>query len=622
MLLAGGALLAALCAASCAGRGERYAASSGRLPDSGSPAVALGNLRVGSDPSPGQVELVRFLFGEEPDPTLGLIKPVDVALFGDQVLACDAALLGILRADTRAGYQALPIAETPRLPAALAVHGDSVLLADAAGAVLRFDARGGLRQRYALPADTRPFRPSGLLVLDDELWIANAAAHTLEIFGLERGELRRSIGGRGSGPGRFAVPVGLAATPEGQVCAVDMLGCRVEVFDRAGVWQRDIGGPGDRLGRFGRPRDVAVGPDGVVFVSDAASQRVHAFSPAGTPLAMFGGPEDGDDALVLPGGLAIAACGVAAERAAPPGFEPRYCVLVAEQIARPGIRVFAWRGPQGDDPRSSSVAATRPPPTVANPHWTADGCGSCHETRDGVILPIEPRGVDALCLKCHDGEQAIDEPHPIGRPAAGSRTQAPPDWPLIDGRLTCLTCHDIRRHCDAAAIRPMQNSALVRGFDAQAPTRSCTQCHTAELWRINPHRAQSSEALDRAACTFCHTHATELDRSGVRRGDARLRDSSSGLCLTCHTMHADPAPRGHLGAELTSAVQAALERPGSAGRLPMSDERVTCFSCHNPHAAETFPAGTPLAIRSDRPEDAKKSLRAAHIELCLHCHPR
>lgn len=584
--------------------------------------MALGNLRVGQAPSPGQADLVRFLFGEEPDPTIGLVKPVDVALVGDRILACDAALLGILRADARSGYLPFPIGESPRMPSALAASGESVLLADAEGSVLRYDASGALRQRYVLPTAERAFRPSGLLVLHDELWVANAAAHTLEVFDLETGQLRRSIGGRGSTPGRFAIPLGLAGTPNGEICVVDMLGCRVQLLDSSGAWQRDIGGPGDRLGRFGRPRDVAVGPDGVIFVSDTASQRVHAFSPGGTPLAMFGGPEDGADALVLPGGLAIGPRGVVAEHAAPADFDTAYSVLVAEQIARPGIRVFAWRGVPAEDTRVVAVRAYRPPPSVANPHWSADGCGSCHVTHDGSIEPLEPRRVDAVCLKCHDGVQSIDEAHPIGRVAVGPRTQAPPNWPLIDGRLTCLTCHDIRRHCDTSAVRPLENASLVRGFDAERPTQSCTQCHTADVWRINPHRAQPTESLDRATCTFCHTRANELERTGQRSGDARLRDASSGLCLNCHTMHADPAPRGHLGAELTPEVRTALKRPSSVDLLPVSGEHVTCYTCHNPHAATTFPAGTMLAARSERPEDAEKSLRAAHIELCLHCHPR
>lgn len=627
--------------------------------------LPLGNLITGAPPTAGQVALAEFLFGAAPEPPLAIIKPVALATQGGELRVSDGALRAVLRvAPAASGLTAAPLAEPPLLPAALCVgeQGDLLVVDAETNDVKQYAASGALRRR--LRVGDGPFRPAGAAFVGDEVWVSNAAAHRIEVFDAGGAHVR-SIGERGRGRGAFGLPLALAALPAGDVAVVDMLTARVQVLARDGSWRREIGGPGDRIGRFGRPKALAVGPDGVVFVVDAASQRVHAFAADGRPLLSFGDASDGPLALVIPAGITILTAPPTAQRAPPAGVTPDYYVLVAEQMADPGVRVYGWRGPRELPVVAPAVAAARrpaqrPAPTVENPHWRADGCRSCHVLDGAAPQPIAPERVDALCVSCHDGRRAIDDAHPIGWPAAGSRTHPPPsDWPLVDGRVGCLTCHDIRRHCATEAARPAENPALVRGFDARDPFASCTNCHVADAWRVNPHRmvvagahgatdehatggrpnaAHAGGGASRQNCGFCHQSTPPTPPDGIARGDARLRDATSKLCLGCHTMHADPAPHGHLEALATPAILATLlaaEQQTLAARgwsrpadmpasqsvlLPLNDGRVNCATCHNPHAPELFGTNSPLGARSAAAADARKALRVEHLQLCFHCH--
>ncbi|MBK9128042.1 MAG: hypothetical protein IPM13_09600 [Phycisphaerales bacterium] len=611
--------------------------ASGSRADPASPyVVSLGNLTFGQPPTPTEVKLAEFLFGAPPEPPLGLVKPVDIAATAGGLLVSDSALQSVLAWSAGAGVlDVVPLPRSAPAPSALALapNGDR-LVADVRGPVVRISGDGQVRTRYDAPG---PLRAGGLACVDDQLWVTNLATHRIEVFDLESGRHIRSLGQRGTQPGSFGLPIGIAYA-QGQVYVVDMLNARVQVFDRDGQHKRNFGGPGNRIGYFGRPKGVAVGPDGTVFVTDAASQCVHAFDRDGKPLIAFGGTADRELALVLPAGITIWSSDISTERRAPNGFQPAYYVLVAEQIVRPGVRVYAWAG--RTKPLASDVEPAAPRRAHSftwpadNPHWEASKCSACHTMTTGRPDPIAPERVDALCVGCHDGRRAPADPHPIGWAAAGGRTRPPPGWPLVEGRIGCLTCHDMIQHCDAGAVRPEDNSALVRDYDSSNPYEFCRICHVQEKWRVNPHRNQVAGFGGAHACAFCHIASPERTDGGGWTFDPGLRGGSNQLCLGCHTMHADPAPEGHLDREVTPAVLAAMldaERRvfGTAGPEPrllvLENGRITCATCHTPHAEDPEPIGlftsAMTRARSRAPEDEHKGLRVEHLALCRHCHP-
>src|SRR5262245_26010252 len=294
------AVLALLYYAGCAERSDRSMAVVQSNAAKSSYVASLGNLRTGARPSNAEIKLATFFFGVEPEPPLGLIKPMHAVATNGELLVSDGALRAVLRWTAGGGaLGAASLRDPPVGPTAVAIgtNGER-LVAGENGVVVRFSADGRGVGRYAMPGGGAA-RIGGVAVVGDEVWATNVQQHCIETFDAG-GAHRRTIGGRGRGPAQFGFPLDLAVGPDGNAYVVDMLNARVQVLDRGGKWIRDIGGPGDRVGKFGRPKSVAVGPDGTIFVVDAASQCVHAFDERGRPLLTFGGTADGGDALVLP----------------------------------------------------------------------------------------------------------------------------------------------------------------------------------------------------------------------------------------------------------------------------------------------------------------------------------
>ena len=614
-------------------------------------AVALGNLYGARPPSAGEVKLAMFLFGAPPAPVLAVATPTGLAVDDDVLLICDTTLDAILRYNHLSGELAIacrePVFDHP-FAIAIAANGDR-LVCDRQG-VWRCDPISQPQRAY--PLESAPYQPTGVLEVGGTVWVANSASHRIEVFDLESGAHLRSIGQQGNGPGEFALPRSMARTPDGHVCIVDMLNNRVQVLDADGTWVRDIGEPGDHIGAFGRPKDVAVGPDGTIFVTDAFSQRVHAFAPNGEALLAFGEPGSEAGALAMPNGVAISQHPPTAELDLPADATPEYFVLVGEQLDRPGIRAYAWLGdgqsePGGRLPDGLALdwKPRLPESAAINPHWHADRCLSCHKSEGVGLSPIAPAAVDPLCLSCHDGEKAFADPHPIGRPAVGELVVTPDDWPTVNGMITCLTCHDIRRHCAADAQRPASNVRLLRSYDPQRPLAYCSTCHSQELGRrFSPHRQRDATGKVRDdACFFCHTQRPDIPADGRRRFEPLLRSASSALCLNCHVKHWDLSPLGHVDRPITPRIRQwmlmrelrsesdadeetlarmANQTDRDPARLPLGEGKVTCYSCHNPHYAGLFPPNSELGALATHPQDRASALRTDWIDLCSECHQR
>ena len=629
----GVAVAAVLSGVSCADSSVRLAEEASRrmyppLPQSPR-VVALGNLRSGKAPSAGEVELSLFLFGEAPEPPMAFVRPLFVLADARGLLVCDAAVGMAMRWDRQTReLGALDVTPRPARPvAALTAANGDVLVADAggSGAVIRYEPGGRSSQSYGLKDE--PFRPAGMSIVGDELWVANVLEHRIEVFDEESGRHKRSLGRRGAAPGEFGMPLAMSRTPEGKICIVDSLNCRVQLLDANGNHVSSVGSSGDLVGTFGRAKGVAVGSDGTIFVTDAASQRVHAFDPQGRPLLAFGEPGSGPGALSVPGGISVSQECPLEDVELPTGFVADYYVLVAEQLLRPGIRVYAWGRMDGEavdgGPISESAVPEKNEKGTVNPHWRADGCLSCHQSKeDGSVRMIAAERVDSICLDCHDGEKARAEAHPVGRVARTRDISPPEDWPLNEGRLGCLTCHDVVRHCRESPRPPAQNAAMLRVFEPDQPLALCTQCHKpADSWRISPHKNLTADGrVNEQSCAFCHTQVPSIPSNGRRTGDAMLHASSSQLCLTCHARHWDVSPWGHVDRPASADVRAALA--AHSVRLPLEGDLVTCYSCHNPHERGLFPSDSPLGAMSALPMDNGAALRVPSTELCLVCHAK
>ena len=80
----------------------------------------------------------------------------------------------------------------------------------------------------------------------------------------------------------FNRPTNVAIGPKGDIYISDGYGnARVHMFSPSGQLKRSWGEPGDGPGQFRLPHGIAVAPDGRVFVCDREIDRIQIFSPDG-----------------------------------------------------------------------------------------------------------------------------------------------------------------------------------------------------------------------------------------------------------------------------------------------------------------------------------------------------
>lgn len=327
---------------------------------------------------------------------------------------------------------------------------------------------------------------------------------------------------------------------------------------------------------------------------------------------------------------------------------PRWCVAGALLLAAvtwifaqtPATRPVATR------PASRPSAGER----AVNPHGSTTGCQSCHAMRNGRAGDIRSRDVEGICIKCHDGIHAAQERHPVGRKPTQA-TPTPRGWPMPDGKVSCVTCHQVHQRGLSRHEVPPRNPMFLRGYEGDL-LRFCGKCHAAGGadvtatggGRYNPHLAM----LDKdgrpspQGCTFCHTQAMPAGTAAIRTGRPQLHADGVTLCLGCHPTHVDWFSPGHIGANVSADIREALARfertrhsaaadqpastrPAAGELLPLGGSRghtVVCGTCHNPHQQGVFAEGSDLAAGAMRTGQSTDQLRGLGKELCGVCHAK
>jgi DNA-binding beta-propeller fold protein YncE len=117
---------------------------------------------------------------------------------------------------------------------------------------------------------------------------------------LGRGYVRH-FGSKGSGPGQFDRPMGMALDQTGTLLYIaDMNNHRIQVVRTSdGSFVNQWGKEGQGPGEFDSPSTVGVDEMGLVFVADRA-ERVQVFHSDGSFLAQFGSPGKGDTEFEYP----------------------------------------------------------------------------------------------------------------------------------------------------------------------------------------------------------------------------------------------------------------------------------------------------------------------------------
>lgn len=284
--------------------------------------------------------------------------------------------------------------------------------------------------------------------------------------------------------------------------------------------------------------------------------------------------------------------------------------------------------------------------TARNPHGDAQQCDACHVSvaeRPGAVR--FEGDVLQLCQSCHDGRQARREAHPVNvAPPAPLAQRWPSGFPLQDGRLTCLTCHDIASGCQIEP--PAAPEDLLRGGQLVSRLRFCYHCHAPEDYRaFNVHDQLAGARPKADTCLWCHVTVPDVNAPFDDSVAHALRRPGSGVCRNCHRMAAShPTGGSHVSAEPAPEMlwhmsayemQAKMRLPPAqllkyaraAERAPRSmplDEhgQITCYTCHNPHEQGLLPLRSPRALGAEPKHATNRRLRARENNVCVACHEK
>ncbi|XP_037950569.1 RING finger protein nhl-1 isoform X4 [Teleopsis dalmanni] len=117
------------------------------------------------------------------------------------------------------------------------------------------------------------------------------------------------LGGRGSEPGSFTWPRGLAVGPDNSIVVADSSNHRVQVFDSNGIFIKEFGEYGNGEGEFDCLAGVAVNRIGQYIIADRYNHRIQVLDPQGRFLRAFGSQGTADGKFNYPWGVTTDALG-------------------------------------------------------------------------------------------------------------------------------------------------------------------------------------------------------------------------------------------------------------------------------------------------------------------------
>lgn len=239
--------------------------------------------------------------------------------------------------------------------------------------------------------------------------------------------------------------------------------------------------------------------------------------------------------------------------------------LLAGAMAAPS------RGAAQDADTAGHVAV----PGKENPHGREDACAVCHEGT-APTDDVGPASLDAaLCRDCHPRDRMYlgcleEKAHPIGQEP--KTATIPADWPLLDGTVTCATCH-AEPGCDSSRS---QDPPYHRDGPYIDEFSLCWKCHEADtVERSNPHRPEEWRVAERT-CTACHAG---LPETGATPERSRLRGPEAEVCATCHPVPLHLGSAAHLGKQVEG-----FDPTFAAGLIAVDEQgRIWCWTCHEVH---------------------------------------
>jgi hypothetical protein len=290
-----------------------------------------------------QDNLSEFLYGKDPTVDLPFARPYGIRMYDGKLYTCDAqsaavAILNFRKKEVRLLGQTGQVHLFKPIDIAVAPDGVKYVSDTGHGAVLVYD----VTDRYAGRISVKDFRPVGVAVRGNELFVTDLTAGKVRVFDRFNGAELRTIGEKGEKNGQFAGAMGLALDARGDLYVNDVVGCRVQKLSPDGKFIWGIGGLGDHPGQFVRPKLMCVDSQYNLYVVDYAFQNVQLFDREGKLLTFFGGSGGFPGAMDGPMGVCVSDTDLDLfAQYVHPAFQAQRLIFVTNNIGPHKINVYA-----------------------------------------------------------------------------------------------------------------------------------------------------------------------------------------------------------------------------------------------------------------------------------------
>ena len=160
------------------------------------------------------------------------------------------------------------------------------------GCIYVFDQTGQLKNTIGSrgSGDGQLFYPSGISIKGDVLYVTDARNHRVQKL-TSSGNFLHKFGQKGLGQGQFIYPVGVIIDSNNKLIVSDLKNHSIQIFNENGGWLLTIDGNGSGSHSFESPRGLALDPQGNIHVAASGSNTIKGITKEGVYVRMYGDPD-------------------------------------------------------------------------------------------------------------------------------------------------------------------------------------------------------------------------------------------------------------------------------------------------------------------------------------------
>ena len=185
-------------------------------------------------------------------------------------------------------------------PTCVAIHDNGdIYVSSNDHCIYVFDQTGQLKNTIGSrgSGDGQFSYPCGVSIKGDVLYVADSGNHRVQKL-TSSGKFLHKFGQLGSGQGQFDWPDGVIIDSNNKLIVSDIFNHRIQIFNVDGGWLLTIDGKGSGNHSFRSPEGLALDPQGNIHVAAFGSNTIKVFTKEGVYVRMYGDPNH-------PSGIAI-----------------------------------------------------------------------------------------------------------------------------------------------------------------------------------------------------------------------------------------------------------------------------------------------------------------------------